>query len=63
MPPSLITQPTTAQELKKAVDQPQWKLLETREVVNSRDVQELLRAAGLLVRSGKKLCVALIERP
>ena len=63
MPPSLITQPSNARELKKALDQPDWKFLESRELVIARDVQQLSQAAGALVRSGKKVCVALIERP
>ena len=62
MQPSVIIKPVTAQELKKALDQPGWKLLSTIEVVNSRDVQGLTQEAAKLVRTGKKVCVVLIER-
>lgn len=58
-----ITKPTTKHELAKAINQQGWKLLESREAVNADDVRDISSRTGSLVRSGKKLCVVLIERP
>lgn len=62
MPPSKIVKPTTKQELSKALNQSDWKFLESREVVNAEDLRALTSYLGSLVRKGKKLSVAIIER-
>lgn len=57
-----ITKPANKDELVKALRQRNWKLLESREVVNRDDVRALASQAGSLLAKGKKLCVAIIER-
>ena len=59
---SEITKPANKDELVKALRQRNWKLLESREVVNRDDVRDLNSQASSLVSKGMKLCVAIMER-
>lgn len=58
-----ITKPQTKQELAKAINQQGWQFLEAREAVNANDVRDITTRTSNLVRSGKKLCIVVIERP
>ena len=62
MQPSKIVKPTTKQELSRALNQADWKFLESREVVNAADLRAVTLQLSLLIRRGKKLSLAIIER-
>lgn len=57
-----ITKPANKNELIKAVNQKNWKFLESIEIVNRDDLRELNSYFATFLTRGKKLCLAVIER-
>ena len=58
----ITLKPRTKQDLLKILNQPQFKFIEERELVNDAEIRALVDKLKALLRSQKRIHVSIVER-